>query len=505
MAGLSLDYYWKWIGVGGDVDYIRNSPKNTYPTQDLVTPALTPVTDFTLTEEKVTRFFYGLGPDARYLSKNNKFSAELNLRGGLASIKGGMTSLSAPGVGVLNYHAGYDDSFVLTAKGQIRLNYFINNWLGFHLGAYYMYHFDAKEKTVNGVSASYWSYNDDKGVHIISTVSNIRSEPCNCGISSIGVFGGVTFRIRAHAQTRVTYSLTVTARDKFTREVLPNTDVAVKNIKGEIIRSQRTNSFGVVTFDNMVPENYTIEGLLYNVALENGSAQKNEFVPNKTLQKEILYGDRNFIIKGKTFICNSTNPLPDVTVVLENPEKAFRKSTITDAQGQFILQLPEIGTYTLFGKKQNYFSQVENINATNYDREKNLFVKLEMCSQEAECDKAIRLKNILYDLDKYFIRDDAKPELNKLVRFMLDNPEVIVELGSHTDSRGSNEYNMTLSQNRANAAVDYIVSKGIERSRLIAKGYGETQLLNRCADGVDCTEAEHQVNRRTEFKLICHK
>ena len=305
------------------------------------------------------------------------------------------------------------------------------------------------------------------------------------------------------ARVPQTFSLAVTARDKYTSEILPNTDVAIKNLKNEIVRTGRTNSFGVVTFDNMLPDNYNIEGLLYDVPLEKENAQKNEFEPNRTLQKEILYGDRNFIIKGKTFICNSTTPLPDVTVVLENTEKAFKKTTITDTLGQFILNLPEIGPYSLYGKKQNYFSQVEDIDAVNYNREKNLFILLEMCAQETECDKAIQLKNILYDLDKYFIREDAKPELNKLVRFMIDNPGVNVELGSHTDSRASNEYNMTLSQNRANAAVDYIVTKGIDRNRITAKGYGETQLLNRCADGVDCTEAEHQVNRRTEFKVIC--
>ena len=126
-----------------------------------------------------------------------------------------------------------------------------------------------------------------------------------------------------------------------------------------------------------------------------------------------------------------------------------------------------------------------------------------MCAELISCDKAIRLNNILFDLDKYVIKEAAKPELNKLVRFMKDNPTVRVELSSHTDSRASAAYNLTLSQNRANASVDYIVSQGIARDRIEARGYGESKLLNQCADNVDCSEAQHAINRRTEMKVIC--
>ena len=182
---------------------------------------------------------------------------------------------------------------------------------------------------------------------------------------------------------------------------------------------------------------------------------------------------------------------------------AIKKSTMTDAQGNFILQLPETGTFELYGRKENYFSQIEKVSASDYNRDKNLFVKLEMCAEKVDCGKGLGLKNILFDLDKYVIKEIAKPELNRLVRFMLDNPTVKVEVGSHTDCRSSFAYNETLSQNRANASVDYVVSQGIERSRITGKGYGETVLLNECADGVNCTEAQHSINRRTEMKVIC--
>jgi len=119
--------------------------------------------------------------------------------------------------------------------------------------------------------------------------------------------------------------------------------------------------------------------------------------------------------------------------------------------------------------------------------------------------KPIVLENIYYDLDKYDIREDAAVGLNKLVSIMEDNPDINIELSSHTDSRADDRYNMTLSQRRAESAVNYIVSKGVGKDRITAKGYGETMLVNRCSNKVDCTEDEHQANRRTEFKVTSMK
>ncbi len=112
------------------------------------------------------------------------------------------------------------------------------------------------------------------------------------------------------------------------------------------------------------------------------------------------------------------------------------------------------------------------------------------------------LKNIYYDFDKWDILPESKIELNKLVKLMNENPSLSVELSSHTDSRGTHAYNERLSQRRAESAVNYIVSQGIPQRRITAKGYGETQLVNRCADGVECTEEEHRMNRRTEFTIL---
>lgn len=110
---------------------------------------------------------------------------------------------------------------------------------------------------------------------------------------------------------------------------------------------------------------------------------------------------------------------------------------------------------------------------------------------------------IYYDFDKSNIRDyDARPELDRVVAFMTKYPGANVELGSHTDSRGTDNYNVGLSQRRAREAYDYIVSKGIKSSRLSKAWYGERVLDQPCPDGVDCSEELHQLNRRTEFKIV---
>ncbi len=114
----------------------------------------------------------------------------------------------------------------------------------------------------------------------------------------------------------------------------------------------------------------------------------------------------------------------------------------------------------------------------------------------------INIKTIYYNLNKSFIRPDAAAELDRLVKILNEHPQLSVQLSSYTDSRASFKYNIGLSKRRAKAAVAYLVKRGIDRSRLTANGYGKTHLVNQCAKGVKCTEAEHQLNRRTEFRLI---
>lgn len=300
-------------------------------------------------------------------------------------------------------------------------------------------------------------------------------------------------------------SLVITAKDKITNEVLPNTAISLLNSAGQTVTTGTTNSLGVVEFANVQPGDYTIAGKLYDLALESIQISASEFNAATAVQKTVYYNDPNFIVQGKAFFCNSPKPLPGVTLNLKNKADNFLKTTISDANGQFVFNLSERGTYELYAKKESFLSQFLDLDVSKYDRSKSVFVRLEVCAEEVECGDAIRLNNILYGSNQSFIREDAKPDLNKVVQFMRDNADAKIELSAHTDSKGKASYNLSLSERRARAAADYIIGQGVATSRVIAKGYGEAKLSNRCADGVKCSDAEHQINRRTEFKVICPK
>lgn len=152
----------------------------------------------------------------------------------------------------------------------------------------------------------------------------------------------------------------------------------------------------------------------------------------------------------------------------------------------------------LDGVKELNPGVAENLTANNSMG--TLLANIEL--ERARLDKRIAVDNIFYDLGKTDARPEAAKELDKIVTLMRDNPGMTVELGSHTDARGTAAQNLELSQKRAERAVDYIIEKGIDGRRISAKGYGKSKLKNRCADGVECTEAEHQQNRRTELRIL---
>jgi outer membrane protein OmpA-like peptidoglycan-associated protein len=520
--GISIDYYWRKFGVGIDYDHIKNKPESTYPTDNLSSFGGAPITNFNLSEASITRTFIGIGPNYQYLSPNNKFTAELNTRVGVSSIKGGRTLLSAVTPSVpLNFHAGYDIKNSLSFKTQLRLNYFFNQnkSLGAHFGVYYLKHTKVLEKSEGGVSAMYRNFIEDHGNLMINNSTEERTDACECSISSIGIFAGLTYRIFPKSKecpicgTNHTpkccntcgCSITVTAKDKFTGQKLPNTDVVLVDDNGNITNTGTTNNYGVVVFENVNPNNYTIKGKLHNIDLLENLISKAEFKDclkdNKNIQKEIIYADLNFILRGEVVECNTTNKIQGVDVILKGKDNATQKNTLSDADGKFIFHLKQASNFYLRGFKNGYFSNSVEVSTNEYDRNKTLFIDFEMCVDP--CGEAIRLDNINFDLAKWDILPESIPDLQRVVKLMKDNPNIKVEMSSHTDSRGSKKYNQDLSQKRAQATVNYLISQGIDINRLFPRGAGENELLNKCADDIPCAEEEHRINRRTEFKVLC--
>ncbi|KFC19897.1 OmpA family protein [Chryseobacterium sp. FH1] len=501
--GISADYYFNWFGFGIDADYLSNTPKSSYPTENLYL-GNTKLSDPSLSENKIQRYFFGLGPNFRWVITDD-LGLTFKLKGGISNIKGGETSVISNNGATdynLNFHRGYDEQNVFSGKGELEFNWFFSENIGLNVGGYYLQHFKTKDLMANGNSSGYIPFSTMDNRNTISPANaEIRTSALDHEAHSVGFFAGLTFRL-PFKESSPNYGMTVIAKDKETGEILPDAFVELyKN--GKRAYFARTNAQGVAFFKNIKPENYEIRGSLHHIDLISTKANKSEFVKNSTLKKEISTDKETFFVKGQVSICNSKNPLRDVTVVIKNNQTEIVQEIKTSVEGKFYFKAEKNTTYNIYGKKGNYFSQTETVSSKNVDRSNTFFLNLQVCMEETTCGKPINLKNIHYDLDKFFIREDAMAELNKLVQFMKDNPNVKVELASHTDSRASDDYNKTLSQNRANSAVEYLVSKGISKLRLQPIGYGETQILNKCSNGVDCNEDQHQTNRRTEMKVIC--
>lgn len=527
--GASLDYYFKFIGVGADFDYIHNSPKNKYPTNNLFqSDGTTPITALTLNEEQITRMFWGIGPNFRYQNKSKKIVVELNTRVGLSNIKGGKTSVTDATGSFLNYHSGYDVKNVLAAKGQIRFTYFFTQNLGFTVGSYYMQHFGATELDDLGFSSSYLPFSEMPGkdgtpINVLSREPNpVVERPKDTDISSIGAFAGISYRFgksekalkvcpiceldhKPHCEVAANCSVHIVAKDKFSKERIPEADVFLEDADGKIVRTGKTNLYGAVFFDSVPNGVYTIKGNGFGIELEATSITVEDFKEckenGKPIEKEILYADENFILEGDIVECNSIVTIANVDVLLNDANLALQKNTISDENGKFNFQLRQITIYKLKGNKDGYFSHEIEVDTKNYDRSKSLFIDFQMCVDP--CGKAIRLENINFDLGKWDILPSAMPELDYVVELMIENPGIKVEMSSHTDSRGSTAFNQNLSQKRAQSTVDYLVAKGISKDRLIAIGLGETKPLNICRDYINCSEPQYAINRRTEFKVIC--
>ena len=114
-----------------------------------------------------------------------------------------------------------------------------------------------------------------------------------------------------------------------------------------------------------------------------------------------------------------------------------------------------------------------------------------------EIGQVVRLNNVFFDFDKWDLRPESFLELNRVVKLLQENPSIVIEMSAHTDSRGSDEYNITLSGNRARSVMEYILSKGIDPARITSQGYGETMPV-----ATNDTDDGRQLNRRVEFKIV---
>jgi outer membrane protein OmpA-like peptidoglycan-associated protein len=197
---------------------------------------------------------------------------------------------------------------------------------------------------------------------------------------------------------------------------------------------------------------------------------------------------------------SSQEPIAGATVELRDESGEVLQTVTSGSDGSYSFDSRLCNSpFVVVGMNKGYLNDERAVRTVNDIDVGPLRVDLNLPDQFVS--NKVNINTIYFDFDKYNIRPDAAKELDKVVQVMNEYPELLIEAGSHTDSRGRDKYNQKLSEKRAKATVDYIVSKGIDASRLTFTGYGETRLVNDCADGKKCSEEEHQLNRRTEFTI----
>lgn len=291
---------------------------------------------------------------------------------------------------------------------------------------------------------------------------------------------------------------------------------------GQLDLFEAINRGGTVTVRNLGPSFNTPSddfGLIYTDFPFEGFFTSNReggvgsddiysFIDNSSDLKQITY-----VLKGTTYQRDEDSVqtiLGNVHVKLMDENGTLVDDIISSRAGSFSFPIEPERSYTLIGDKPDYFTERTQFSTIGervaqedlVQRFTEKTFNSEVTLDPIIINKAILIPNIYYDLNRAEIRNDAATELDKLVLLLADNPNIQIELSSHTDSRAEDDYNQELSQRRAQSAVDYIVSQGISRNRLVAKGYGESELVNGCVNDVPCTEEQHQENRRTEFKVI---
>lgn len=310
------------------------------------------------------------------------------------------------------------------------------------------------------------------------------------------------------------FSITIkgTAKDK-KGEKVPFATIELKDDAGNTIGSVKADENGAYSFEADYEKNYVLEGTKEDYFDGNNRAStytdEQVVIADVVLEKDPGLSLYAIITDKKT-----GKPLEGVQINLVDNMTGKSKNITSPATGDFRealfgKKLNDRGSYNLVLQKEGYFSKTVTYN-TLFDQpgqyDIHALLDLSMDPEVKDLSEMIQINPINFDLNKYNIRPDAATELDKIVEVMNKYPNMVIELGSHTDCRASKAYNMKLSDRRAKASAEYIKKRITDPERIYGKGYGESRLLNHCeCEGSvksDCTEEEHEKNRRTEFKVI---
>jgi len=289
------------------------------------------------------------------------------------------------------------------------------------------------------------------------------------------------------------------------KKYLPGDDFVIKGIQVEVVNA-KTGAVEVIK----------LEPLSVKIALKPGGA---------VTSSKIDYVGK--LMTGK----DKNQPVSNQKVTLQDQNEVDLQSTITDNYGDFkFTELSSDKSYkinvsvsddTKIKDGQLYAARPDGTIIRSFNKTKKGFtyellpIELTTLAREKEEDTGLKIKNfsesksasltvienIYYDPNSSDIKAESIEKLDKIIAAMAENKSLKLSINSHTDAKGEDAYNISLSEKRAQKVMEYFVLQGIDKDRLKAKGFGETQIKNRCKNGVDCSELEHQLNRRTEFNF----
>jgi outer membrane protein OmpA-like peptidoglycan-associated protein len=335
--------------------------------------------------------------------------------------------------------------------------------------------------------------------------------------------------------------------------------VVLLNERNTVVHKTKTNVFGSFVFADIKP------GATYLIGIEKSEAEskkvslytgQDEFIghvdsvattrfvrrfnaDHNTLFNHLLIDESNLKMNvgGKIYNEDVSKPISDLKVLLLNDKMEVIDTTTSDAFGKFMFKyVPFNSQFVLSAdEKSTILDAINNILVYNSEDElvkvvsmvkgrrfsyKPLNTEQSRMSEIFDEDpwlpllsgkggfankyKDIIIENIFFESSKANLLPSAQLTLDKIALVMNSNDKMKIELSAHTDSNGDDASNQSLSQQRAKSAADYIISKGVAASRIVTKGYGETKILNRCKNGVFCSDDEHSINRRIEFKVLAN-
>jgi outer membrane protein OmpA-like peptidoglycan-associated protein len=358
----------------------------------------------------------------------------------------------------------------------------------------------------------------------------VQKAGTNEGVFSSNRSGGkgdddlYNFVITKPIEIDVPVYLTGTVRDSSTQEILPNTAIEILDENGNIVAAFKSDETGSFKLEVEKNKNYVIayknEG--YNSVQQTvsiplkakGTIQTLAILakPAPVVEEFIGFGLSCYVTEAKTNLALDSveitlvDPLTKIEFIKRFTEK---NGTITEMLAN--AQLNDSLAYTITLKKKGYFTKVLDFKKQLTKPgivgiHEELDLSLTKIEEGMDLAKVFKINPIYFDVNKFNIRPDAAIELDKIIAIMNENPTLVVELGSHTDCRAPIAYNERLSDRRAKASAAYIKLKIKNLTRIYGKGYGESQLITDCPCEGDvkstCSDEEHQLNRRTEFKII---